>query len=195
MRRATFFSIAAIFLAWPGLACADDDDDSGPKGTYFIVGSQACLYGNAGFDSINQPNDDNIYSQSGNSQSVATYNGDGTGTVSGTFVSIVVPPTPGFRPSASNGTFQFSFTHSSVSNNSFTSALVPGSYTGTISSGPRAGQTFTVDRVDRTHLITNNGKTITAADVIAAVENITYSGAPFGPFQRICWHESVGNRR
>ena len=194
MRRATFFSIAAIFLAWPGLACADDDD-SGPRGTYFAVGSQACLYGNEGFDVSNQPNDGNIYSNSGNSHAITIYNGDGTGTTSGTFISITVPPTPNFRPSASNGTFQFSFTHSSVSNNSFTSALVPGSYMGTISSGPRAGQTFTVDRVDRTHLITNNGKTITAADVIAAVENITYSGAPFGPFQRICWHESVGNRR
>jgi hypothetical protein len=158
------------------------------------VGSQACLYGN-GFDSVNQPNDDNIYSVSGNFQLVATYNGDGTGTVSGTFVSVTVPPTPNFRPSASNGTFQFSFTHSSVSNNSFTSALVPGSYMGTISSGPRAGQTFTIDRVDRTHLITDDGKTITAADVMAAVENITYSGAPFGPFQRICGHESIGNRR
>ena len=102
MRRTTLFSIAATFLAWPGLAAAD----SGPKGTYIVVGSQACLYAK-GFDIFNQANDDNIFGVSGNFHLVSTYNGDGTGTVSGTFVSIAVPPTLAFVRMHLTGAFNF----------------------------------------------------------------------------------------
>jgi hypothetical protein len=190
MRRTLLWSISALMLTSTGAANADE----GPKGDYVFVGSQTCLASSTGFNSSLQPNDGAAVSfGTNNFQGRTTYKDDGTGSVTGTFVYANPPPQTG-KASAGSGTFSYSFTYSSVSNGTFTSKLVPGSYKGTQATGPRAGQTFTIDNADRTPLISKDGKTIANADTVPTVENITFSGDPKGPFPRICWRQSIAVR-
>jgi len=136
--------IFAIMSIATGVAFADDK----LKGPYAVTGTQMCLTAPSGFanDSKGNPTiangKDNLASVN-NFQGRFSFNGDGTGSVSGTFVTIPPPDSRAdFKAAVSAGTFSYSFTYSPVANNSFENTMTPGTYKGTIDYGPRAGEQF-----------------------------------------------------
>lgn len=159
---------------------------------------------NSGFNAELQPND---FSNPGNTPSasfnrsftvegIRTFNGDGTGTVNGTGVGVSDRPTPGpdgfphFPPSADTANFSYSFTYTVDGNGGWTAVMVPGSYTETFTSGPRTGQTSTVDAIPPiSGMISLDGKTLTGAHLTAVVETHTYSNGDVWP--QICHRSRV----
>jgi hypothetical protein len=124
MRCALLWSIFAITSISTGVAFADDK----LKGSYGVVGTQMCLTAPSGFANDTKgnptsPNGNNSFETANNFQGRFIFNGDGTGSVSGTFVSILPPPPDtrtGLKAAISAGTFSYAFTHTPVANNSFT---------------------------------------------------------------------------
>jgi hypothetical protein len=136
------------------------------------------------------------YSRSFAVEGIRTFNGNGTGTVKGTAVNITVRPTPGpggfphFPPSAGSADFSFKFTYTVNGDGSWTSTMVPGSYAETHVTGPRAGQTSTVDAIPPvTGMISQDGKTLIAAHLAPVVETHTYSNGDVDP--QICHRSRV----
>jgi hypothetical protein len=123
----------------------------------------------------------------------------------GSSVGITVRPTPGplpaipsFPPSAGSTTFKYQFTYVVNGDGSWTATMVPGSYSETFVTGPRAGQTATVDAIPQvTGLISQDGKTlILVADptnshgaFLPQVETVTYSNGDVDP--QICHRSRV----
>jgi hypothetical protein len=135
------------------------------------------------------------YSRSFSVEGIRTFNGNGTGTVKGTAVGIVVRPTPGpggfphFPPAASTADFRFNFTYVVHGDGTWIATMVPGSYTDFLT-GPRTGQTATVDAIPpTTGMISESGKTLIAAHVTTAVETHTYSNGDVDP--EICHRSRV----
>jgi hypothetical protein len=162
----------------------------------------------SGFNAILRPKDSGEptpsqnYSRSFAVEGIRTFNGDGTGT---TAVGISVRPTPGpngfphFPPSAGSAEFKFDFTYTVNADGSWTSTMVPGSYSETHVTGPRShfnpanggvDQTSTVDAIPPvTGMISQDGKTLIAAHVTTAVETHTYSNGDVDP--QICHRSRV----
>jgi hypothetical protein len=94
----------------------------------------------------------------------------------------ILPPQPDSRAalkasvSAGGGTFSYSFTYSPIVNKSFETTIAPGTYKGTVNSGPRAGQQFTIDSSPhRVFQVSNDQTRGTVAITTPDVEHITYS--------------------
>ena len=220
MKRTIMLSVFAVALAWSAGASAASPK---LKGAYAFTGTAACLVapgnsatppvpGNtipnadAGFNARLQPNDaapppavQKSFTRSFSVEGIRTFNGDGTGTVKGTAVGITVRPTPGppgfpnFPPSAGSADFQFSFTYTVNGDGSWTSAMVPGSYSEIFTSGPRftpVQQTATVDAIPPVvGMVSQDGKTLIVAHVEPAVEVHTYSNGDVWP--EICHRSRV----
>jgi hypothetical protein len=178
-----------------GVVFADDK----LKGAYALAGAQTCLVAPSGFAQDSKgnptiPNGNNSFSVANNFQARVTFNGDGTGSITGTFVT-VLPPQPDSRAalkasvSAAAGTFSYAFTHTPVANNSFNTTLTPGTYQGVINYGPRAGQQFTIDPpYHRVFQVSNDQKYGTVATTTPDVEHITYSDPSHTSQARICFN-------
>ena len=217
MRRALICSICAIGLAYP--ASVDADSPKKLKGAYAFTGTASCLWApgwdpafpppssfplpNSGFDGNLRPNPISPpaptgtftdFTSSDDVEGIAIFNGDGTGTVTGTSVSIAHRPTPGpigypnFARGASSSTFQASFTYTVNSDDTFDRQLA-GPLTGTVLTGGRAGQTFSINTIPLTGLISKDGKTLTIASIVPTVETVTYSTSEIWP--RICHRSRV----
>jgi hypothetical protein len=182
--------IFAIMSIATGVAFADDK----LKGHYAVAGTQMCLIAPSGFanDSKGNPtiaNGNDSFASANNFQGRFTFNGDGTGSVSGTFVTIP-PPAPDSRnlkAVVSAGSFSYSFTHTPVANNSFNTTMTPGTYQGMINSGPRAGQQFTIDSSHRVFQVSNDQTHGTVATTTPDVEHITFSDPSHTSQARICF--------
>jgi hypothetical protein len=208
MQRALMCSAAGLALT-AATAAADPPQ---LKGDYAFTGEAGCLFApgssppaptpapgtpraNAGFNANLTPVDGRVFSRTHNVEGIRHFNGDGTGTVKATEVGIVPPPTPppggspSFPPDASSSTFSFSFTYAVNGDGSWTTDMVPGSYTGTILTGPRTGQTYSVDKLSFVGLIGAGAKVLTAATVAPIVETVTYSNGDAWP--RICHRSRV----
>ena len=157
---------------------------------------------NSGFQPNLRPNDavpgssSQAFARSFSVEGIRTFNGNGTGTVKGTAVGIVTRPTPGpggfphFPPAASSAEFTFAFTYTVAADGSWTGAMVPGSYSESHLTGPRTGQTSTVDAIPPvTGMVSQDGKTLIAAHVTTAVETHTYSNGDVDP--QICHRSRV----
>ena len=154
---------------------------------------------NSGFNGNLQPNDNpgtEAFSRSFSVEGIRTFDGHGNGTVKGTVVGVTVRPTPGpngfphFPPSAGGADFSFSFTYTVHADGSWTSQMVPGSYTETFTSGPRTGQTATVDAIPPlSGMISEDGKTLIGAHLAPTVETHTYSNGDVWP--EICHRSRV----
>jgi hypothetical protein len=159
---------------------------------------------NSGFNANLQPNDfanpgntpSASYNRSFAVEGIRRFNGDGTGTVMGTAVGMTNRPTPGpngfphFPPAASSADFSFKFTYVVNADGSWTSQMVPGSYTETFTAGPRTGQTATVDAIPPVSgMIFEDGKTLIAAHLTPTVETHTYSNGDVDP--EICHRSRV----
>jgi hypothetical protein len=211
MKRVVGSSVILGVLIWAATAAADSPQ---LKGDYGFTGTAACLVApgsspsatnptpgtpllNSGFDPITlHPVDGKSFSRSFAVEGIRTFNGNGTGTVKGTEVGISVPPTPqspgypAFGPSAESGKFSFNFTYTVNGDGSWSSAMVPGSYSETFLTGGRAGQTDTVDAIPPvTGLISQDGNTLTSAHLTPTVETHSYSNGDVWP--QICHRSRV----
>lgn len=211
MRLSLLCAVSSLALAYAGNA---DANSPKLKGEYAFTGTAACLFSpgsdpvatsnptpgvmlpNAGFNSnLGRLPNSRAFSTSSSVEGIRTFNGDGTGTVRGTSVSITIPPTPGptgypnFAPGASSDTFSFQFTYIIHDDGTFTSQMVPGSYVGTFVAGGRTGQTYTLNQPPVTGIIGDNGKTLTLATVNPGVEVMTFSNGDVWP--RICHRSRV----
>ena len=186
-------AMVLIFAIMPIPTRAAFADDN-LKGHYAVAGSQMCLIAPSGFanDSKGNPtiaNGNDSVASANNFQGRFTFNGDGTGSVSGTFVSIL-PPAPesrNLKAVVGAGTFSYSFTLTPAANNSFSTTMTPGTYQGTINSGPRAGQQFTIDSGHRVFQVSNDQTRGTVATRTPDVEHITYSDPSQTSLARICF--------
>jgi hypothetical protein len=114
------------------------------------------------------------------------FHGDGTGTVRASSMGITIPSNGN---SAGSDDFSFSFTYTVNDDGSWTSDLV-GVQTGTIKTGPRAGQTFTVSNSPtNTGVISQNGSTLTLATLDPKVEIVIFSNGDV--HKRICHRSRV----
>jgi hypothetical protein len=209
MYRAIALSVSIVAMTWAATAAADSPK---LKGSYGFTGTAACLVapgnsggnpgndpnGPAGFNSFLQPlNNGSSFSRSFSVEGIRTFNGDGTGTVKGTAVNITVRPTPGpapavpaFPASAGSADFSYSFTYTVDGDGGWTSSMVPGSYSENHVTGPRTGQTSTVDAIPPvTGMISQDGKTLIASHVTPTVETHTYSNGDVDP--QICHRSRV----
>jgi len=179
--------VSALAMTFAASAAADPPN---LKGSYGFTGSQGCLNSLLGFTPTLQVIDGGGFSDSGLVQGIRVFNGDGTGTVTGSSTAITVPPTPGFQPGASSNNFSFSFTYTINPDDTWTSNDVPGTHIGTMLTGARAGQTFLRENDPPiTGLISNDGKTLTSAILTPGVEIIRFSNGDVR--QRICHRSRV----
>lgn len=157
---------------------------------------------NSGFKPNLQPNDavpgssSQAFATSFAVEGIRKFNGNGTGTVKGTSVGVTVRPTPGpggypsFPPSAGSSDFSFSFTYIVNPDGTWTGTMTPGSYVSHHLTGPRAGQTSTVDAIPPVlGMISESGRTLVAAQVTTAVETTSYSNGDVWPM--ICHRARV----
>jgi hypothetical protein len=210
MRRLIIASIATIALAGP--AGVNAASPKKLKGEYAFTGSASCLFApgsdpgstnptpgtalpNSGFNASLQPLvNATAFSSSFSVEGIRTFNADGTGTITGTNVNTTERPTPGttgypsFPASASSNTFSASFTYVINSDDTFV-VTQSGPQTGTFLSGPRTGQTFSVNIPPMTGLISKDGNTLTLANVTPVVETISFSNGDVWP--RICHRSRV----
>jgi hypothetical protein len=156
-----------------GAALADDK----LKGTYAVAGTQMCLVAPSGFanDGKGNPTIANGNESSvspSNFQARLTFNGDGTGTASGTFLTMPSPPRA--KAAVGAGTFSYSFDHTPLANNSFTTIPTPGTYMGTVDYGPSAGLKFAIDdSFRRVFQLSNDQKYGTVATTTPEVEHLS----------------------
>lgn len=142
------------------------------------------------------------FSHSWAAEGIKTFNGDGTGTVSGSELGLTVPPTPGpaseyphFPPAAITGTYSYNFTYVVNGDGSWTADVVPGTFTSSHIRGPRAGQTATIDNFPTlTGLIGQGGTMLSAATAdptgqTMTVETVRFSNGDVWP--RICHRSSI----
>ena len=175
MRYIALVFVFATTSISAGAAFADDK----LKGTYAVAGNTACLVAPSGFandikgnPTIANGNDSFVLVQ--NFQARLNFNGDGTGTTSGTWMS--VPSAPPAKAAGSAGTFSFSFTHTPVTNNSFVALPTPGTINGTVDYGPSAGLQFAVEvSFHRVYQLSNDQKSGTVATSKPEVERLTYT--------------------
>src|SRR5215475_6835921 len=158
------------------------------KGAYGFTGTTACLSTAApgpGFNPNLTPTDGS-FGQSFATEGIRTFNGDGTGTVRGSSMGIAIPANV---HSAGSDDFSFSFAYTVNDDGSWTSDVI-GVETGTIKTGPRAGQTFTISSSPTsTGIISRTAGTLTLATLDPTVEIVTFSNGDV--HKRICHRSRV----
>jgi hypothetical protein len=195
MRHAIIWASSAVMLI-----CAAGASAAPPqlKGRYAVTGSATCLAAQK-FDKtllepqLPPPNTSRaaFYSLANSVLATRTYNGDGTGSVEGRQVYIATPLPGGgnFTPSAGSNEFSFNFTYNIDANGIFTTAMVPGSFSGKFLTGTRTGQTFTADAVSFSGLVSGDNKIIDVATTTPEIETNTYSNGDVQ--QEICQRSRV----
>jgi hypothetical protein len=116
--------------------------------------------------------------------------------VTGTAVGVTVRPTPGpaptyphFPAAAGSSSFTFNFTYT-TGKGTFTTGMVPNTYKETFLTGPRAGQTATIDAIPPFDgAISQNAQTLLVAHGTPTVETVTYSNGDVWP--QICHRSRV----
>ena len=180
MQRALMPSISAAVMTWAASAIADSPN---VKGDYGFTGTNSCIHA-AGFTGVNGGF---IATSSGPFESAAvegiqTFNGDGTGTVTGSGLVLqffALSPPWGVESPVN---FTFSFTYTVNADSTWTS--VGGPVTSTVTGGPRKGQTVTFNGFPLTGRISKNGMTLTAAELKPTVETMIFSNGDVD--QRTC---------
>jgi len=206
-------SLAAATVA--GGAAAHDNDHHGGresrlKGEYAFTGSAHCVDSSVGFtpSPANQPicadtmlpiaplggppatrnSCPGVSAHTFVVEGIRRFFGNGSGTVWGKAVSLNPPPNTLFQGAASSDFF-YRFTYDVDGNNEFSTELVPGTYVGTFASGPRTGQTYTIDTLPFVGLIGIDAKTLTIANIEPTVETQTFSNGDVR--YRICQRSRV----
>jgi len=172
-----------LILVWAAVAAADPGNPKRLHGDYAFTGEATCITSPLGFDPDLTPKGTYFITWF-SVQGVWTFNGDGTGTREGRAVSVIGAPFPG----ASSQDFQAPFTYVVGPNGTFTTAL-SSPLTGMVLTGTRAGQTFTIDQIQLTGIISKDKKSLTIAADEPQIETVTYSDGTVHP--RICHRSRV----
>jgi hypothetical protein len=182
MQRLLVFLVSAVVTIYSANAVANP-----LKGAYGFTATTGCVYATGGFNASLQALG-TTSSGSFATEGIYTFNRDG-GTLTQSSTGITPPPTVGFLPSAdtSQGSASFTFT---ATDDAFTIQIVPGTFKGKVFSGPRAGQTFTIDGIPTaTGLISADGRTLIESFLTTGVEILTYSNGDV--LRRICHSSRV----
>jgi len=182
MQRALMFSVTIAALSWATIAVADP---SNLKGEYGFTGSIACFNAAGGFNANLTPKSGAVSYQSASTEGIYTLDGNGNGTVKSTTVS-VNPTGTGNVLVIKNA---YSITYTVNADGSWSTDLVPESFTATFVAGTRAGQTSTLDKLSQVGLIGEDAKTLMLASVDAVVETQIFSNGDVLP--RICHRSNV----
>jgi hypothetical protein len=149
------------------------------KGTYAVSGIASCLMAPSGFETDSKGNPtiargDDSSVTTNNLQARLIFNGDGTGTISGTWMNVHPPLTA--KASVGAGTYSYSFTHTPVTNNSTVILPTPGTNKGTAEYGPAAGRQFAIEgnSYHRVLQLSNDQKSGTIGTSKPEVERLTY---------------------
>jgi hypothetical protein len=170
-----------LFIGSQAMAQANSPQLSGTygfTGTYTCIGSPAAIPPNLVLTTPPVIFSDAV-------QGTITFNGNGTGTVSGSSMGVEIgSPSFGF-----SSTYGLSFTYTINGDGTWTSkASTP--VTGTGTGGALAGVPFTINNFPNfTGQISRNGSTLTAATLTPSVETVTFGGSP--PLNRICQRTHV----
>jgi hypothetical protein len=165
------------------------------EGDYAFTGEGTCLVSPSGFNSdLTTPKGAKVFSDSFSTQGTRTFDGKGAGTVEGTGVSVTAPPTPGlpglaFLPSAGSFSFKYQFTYKIASDGTISTQLVPKSYLQIFLTGPRKGQTATIDKLSASGLASKQDAALTLASETTIIETHKYSNGEIWP--EICHRSSV----
>jgi hypothetical protein len=177
MQRVFLTSILSVVLTAAGAAQAEPTDlNQILRGDYALTGTDRCINSPAGFNANLTPKGPSSGVTS-SVQTLSTFNGDGTGTAHGHSVTILDPPG---APSSTD--FSFAFTYDVAPDGTVT--VENGLLTGTILTGPAAGETFTIDHTNTVGHISEDHKTLTLATDTPAPEVETFSTGFVLP--RIC---------
>jgi len=189
MRRASLWCIVGVMLLWTGAADADPQPlNELLQGDYGFTGEGTCLGALPPGFNPNLTPIDGRFTSSFSTQGVLTFNGDGTGTVQSRSVSVTHPDTPVTLGGASSSDTHASFTYTVASDRVVT--VVSGPVTGTVLTGSRTGQTFTIDPFPSlTGRIARDPKSLTLASEEPTVEVETYSNGDV--YSRICHRSRV----
>jgi hypothetical protein len=178
MRHASVWLIVGVMLLWAGVAgAAEHNLNNLLHGDYAFTGTGSCLSTLDGFNPDLTPIPSTTggpWTGSWSVQGVATFNGDGTGTRHGRDVSITHVDRPYFAGNASSEDWETAFTYTVTSPTTFTTEL-SGLLTGTFLTGSRVGQTYTVDRIPLTGMISHDKNTLTLATDEPTVETKKFS--------------------
>jgi hypothetical protein len=161
---------------------------------------ETCLYAPSGFtnDSKGNPtiaNENNGFLWTLTFHWIVTFDGAGMGQFTGIFTGIHPPENDtSHKPSMSGGTFSYDFTTTEITDHRFSITSKPGTPKGSIEYGPGAGQTYTVDTVLLSHLISSDGRTTMTTIPKSYVETIIASGSPDTRRTRSCIMEGTENR-
>ncbi len=181
------------YAQWTTGASTNDKDWKAIHGEYAFTGQSSCLVGSNGINPILTPVDNKVYHTSESTQGVRTFKNNGTGTVQGTSVFIIPPPTVGppgpSVPSAGSYEFSFQFTYNVKHDGTITTELVPETFLGTYLTGPLHGVTFTIDQLSLSGMVSSDHKTLTLSSEGTAVEQSTNSSGSVSA--QICHRSSV----
>ena len=168
MQRVFLSSILSVVLTAAGAAQAEPADlNQILQGDYVLNGTDRCINSLAGFNPNLTPKGPTSGVTS-SVQTLSTFNGDGTGTGHGRSVTVNDPPG---APSSSD--FSFAFTYDVAPDRTVT--VENGLLTGTVLTGPAAGETFTIDHTTTVGHISEDNKTLTLAADTPAPEVETFS--------------------
>jgi hypothetical protein len=182
MHRSSVLTIAAAALTWASAAAADPLD-----GRYAFTGTSACIQVplGIGFNANLTPagGTPNYYSFS--VEGIRTFHPNGTGTVTGRAVTMDSPP----FASGSSDNFAFQFTYTVAPDGAISTTMVPGTFSATVLTGPRAGQT-SVDTVPpQVGHVGDGALSIVLAEPEPTVETHTFSNGDM--FARLCHRSRV----
>jgi hypothetical protein len=195
MQRVLIMSVSAVVLTWGANAVAAPQN---LKGDYAFTSSSACIAVappntfnsvNGGFTphSNTAGLEDNqvTFGESSATEGVKTFLGNGNGTNKSSSMSITFPAK---NEGAGSSDSTYPFTYKVNLDGTWTQQ--EGTTNGTVTTGPRKGQTFTVTGVPVfTGRISQDGKTLTLASLTPGVETVTYSN---GNVQlRVCHRSTV----
>jgi hypothetical protein len=195
-----FLLLVIVGVTASGSAFADDPFHL--RGTYAFTGMSACIQDSAslGFNPDFTPKGPTAFFNF-TATGTRTFNGDGTGTVNGTSVTVDAPP----NASGSSATFTFLFTYTVDDSDMLSTTMVPGSFSGSVLTGPRAGQTYVNAVPVQTGQIGENARSIVISEPAPAVETVTFSNGD--NVARVCNrsrvliitrhdnHRSIGRKR
>jgi hypothetical protein len=169
-----------VILVWAGSTTAAPPQ---LKGDYAFTGEASCITSLLGFDADLTPNG-TWFLQSFSVQGVWTFNGDGNGSREGRSVGLSTLPFPG----VGSEDFLAPFGYTVGPDGTFTTWLTS-PLTGTILTGPRAGQTFTIDKIDLKGIISKDKKSLTIAAEEPQIETVRFSNG--NVHYRICHRSRV----
>lgn len=189
MRRISLLLILGVILVWAGAAAAIPP--AALNGQYAYIISGGCVVSTLGFRADFTPVPGSlVFTIAVSGHGVRTFNGDGTGTTSGTTVNTASSP----NASGSSQTGSQDFTYILGDDGSI--AVQSGPSTATILTGPRAGKTFTRDPLaPSSGMISNDHKTITLATdgppVVETATTYNSDGTVYNVSYEICHQTTV----